>query len=196
MKRRPLNDTERANIADNLLALAAEISAPHAAATQRLIGQALDIGYPSKASGTPSAQSNQTDDDGHPIEPDTPVERAAIDGDRAAGYAADLLSALVELNDDTLSALSALKGWSPRRAVAMCNQCDEPKSPDHSCPEKEWPLCKDCDRPMAPGDRHGGFHARCHQSRRYHGSTQTARVGVEDLELGENVIVIDGVAHG
>lgn len=192
--KRPLKEVERINLAEALRALADELTGPHANDTQQRLGQALQVGYPTKASGTPNAHSNQVDEDGHPIDPDTPTEKAALGHDLASSWAEGLLSSLADLYDDVISAHSGLEGWSssPKRHVAKCKQCDVPKTEDHQCPEKVWPDCKGCGNPMAPGDRHGGRHDRCRQFKVYNGHD---KVSAKRLELTDDLIEDTGVYH-
>ncbi len=119
--------THRAAIADKLELLAHELRRQQAADTMRLIAEAIDgTPYPNQASGTPRQPHNQTDDDGHPIPPDTPTETAALNRDPTTHRAATAINNLWTIHDLTRQTLQTLWSWRPDRAVATCERCGHP----------------------------------------------------------------------
>lgn len=209
---RPLTAPQRAQAAENLRALADELDRSGAADVQALLGVALEVGYPTAGSGVPAQRANRTDENGQPLQPDTRPEALALQPDRVAAEAADLIRRTVRISVQARRAADQLAGWHAGRAVRFCPRCAHPYEADATrcrqvvdgvqCAAREETdrRCRgeNCPRPdpvMRPGEHlRSGLcdvcRKRADRKRTRPPSERIARV--ERLYLDDNMIEADG----
>jgi hypothetical protein len=205
---RRLATTEREHLAATLRALADELTAAHAGHVQQLLLDATGRHIPIKDSTVAAQPTNGVDEDGHPVQPDTPTERAALGTDpdtaRVAARAEQALRTLRRLSRDTADVLSLLHAWDPWRSVAPCPRCGQPFDRRYArcqavvngaqCGSSQTHerRCKVCDEPQQPGQSLRG--GRCNTCRMFLARRGHDRNTAARLALQSNLIV-DGVAH-
>lgn len=203
---RRIHPDERAAYARLLNALADELTGNHADSVQTLLTDALDYGYPSTSSTVPKQHTNRVDDDGHPLHPDTRPEQLALDPDRMAADAADLIRAVQRIARQAGHLAVRLQAWNPNRVVRRCGACGHPLPRGTSrcqrmidgrrCSATETTERR-CGNPhhnkiMAPGEklRKGpdGIY-RCNTCRMFHERNQRDRTTINSYGLGANVLM-------
>lgn len=182
---RPIRPTEATRLADDLRALADELTRPGAETVQRSIGHALDAGYPPRASTVAAAPTNRVDDDGEYLPPDTQPEAGAIHPDHEATRAAGALHRIRMAAMWARHGTDYLAGWHRDRAVRFCHRCGHPLQGPSSrcenlidgvrCEAREGApprVCRICEQEQGPGQplRSG----RCDRCRKW-----LARHGLE-----------------
>ena len=203
---RPLTSTQRENLATWLQALAEELGRAQARETQQAIGiAATDRPYPSRASTSPPEPSHQTDDDGKPIRPDTPVEAAAINTDPATNDAMQLLRNQRALDKLVRQVLRDLWLWRPDRNVPRCPLCEHPYQRGenrcrqiingHPCtsPKARARVCANgCEIPPGGAVRNGLCN-KCDiaERKKKKSEASTAVASVERIHIQDNVMVDD-----
>lgn len=196
---RILSPDERSRIAGSLRALADELTKPKSHDTQLVLKTALEYGYPTTSSGAGGNRSNQTDEDGKPVQPDTKPEQLAIHPDREAAQAEALLSGLRVIGRQGDLLVAALLAWDPARQVRFCSRCQHPLPDDSSrcqqtdedgrlcsATEKVERICMICDETQQPGEPlRSGRCNRCRLFLRRKGREYTTIAG---YALQDNVI--------
>ena len=193
---RPLSTKDLGELANVLDELAGFLRSEAAPRTQRLLAEFVAIGYPAKASGTPSANSNKVDENGHPVAPDTAVERSAFTEDPGHRFARETIAAQRHLHRDVVALLSALEGLAGSRAIETCGRCDQVLERGRCVTMidgvrcgAEWPTCKGCGEEMPPGDRHGGRCGACAKFRQRNGYDKASAKRYAQMTVD---IVVDG----
>lgn len=197
--RRPrgLTADELARTADDLRALADELTAEHALQVQRLIEVEADPTWPAATSGTGT---------GGGAGGGSPVERAVTDTDRDSGRALTTIGILRQLARLAPLARSALLERSPGRAVALCPRCGHPLDRRYQrcqqiidgvqCGSRAGAerRCSTCDEVQPPGQplRNG----ECDACRKHRRRTGRARVATSMLALRQGLIEEGTYIHG
>lgn len=195
---RTLGPTERIQMAADLQGLAEELMAAHSGAVQRLLREAMDVGFPTRGSTSPVEPANQTDAQGIPVQPDSMPERLALRPDRMAAEAHHLLTMLRRTARLVQSCRRELGSWDPTRPVRRCVRCGHPLAPDQTrcqqlddegrqcgARETEARKCRICGQTQPAGRalRQG----RCNACRMFWERNGRDRATVNRLQLGGNV---------
>ena len=201
---RPFDTKARQDLAEWLETLATELRAPHAGTVQQQLGDtATAKGYPNRSSGVHTTPHHPVDEHGRPVQPDTPTEQAALNGDPQADQAARILDQLVILRRASKEALNGLRAWSPNRRLETCPVCHAPKTGGRCqatdpttgvqcAANKNTRLCRDCGDVCAPGQYRGGRCNACDIAwRRGTGKTRQRWFNTDGLDLGDGLIVVD-----
>lgn len=210
---RPLRVDEARQVAAILVDLANRLATSDR--TLAVIAAALDHGYPARGSTAPTNPTNRTDDDGHPIPPDTRPEALAIQPDQARRQAADLVDRIRHHHRQSVALVVALAQWDPDRPVRHCPRCGHPyegtetrcqqRDPDGvQCGAAENTIRKcandPCGRILGPGEaRRDGRCNRCDVHVRRHGTEWPDKpsdriASVDRIHLQDNLITTEDPA--
>ncbi len=200
---RPPTRTQIADLALLCDQLAAELRKPHAPTVLQALADAADASYPTTASGTSTTPHNQTDDEGRPVQPDTPTEAKALGDDPVARYAGLVLERVATQAKTVRVILAAFDQWNPTRSTAKCPRCDHPIDRRYNrcqrvidgvqcgSSDRNIRMCSNpnCQRIMKPGEylRAG----RCDPCRKHWTAKGVERIPAEALALGRNVMEAD-----
>ena len=197
-KTRPLNDVETANLTEAARSFAEHLASDAGHRALRLLADTATTGYPTRTSTTTPTGSNQTDDNGHPAQADTPTERAALNQDRAATFAGETFADLRTLHELLLRAHSILEGFSPDRHIPRCGHCGYPLERGRCtttingtrCGTEPW-ACIDCGE-TDPAKKDG---ARCMRCKKHKQRNGYSYAGTHQMAEAMDGIIVDGVAH-
>lgn len=204
---RPLRLEEATRIASDGIRLAARLAG--STTSLQVLADALDHAYPNKASTAPTTPTNQVDEDGTPIPPDTRPEALTLNPDRAQQQAATLLTNLRRWGREAERLLTELKTWDPDRPRRYCRLCGNPYGPtDVRCQNiidgrqcaaaAETPRsCSNpiCGKVMAAGEKlRAGRCNRCDVHYRRHDMEWPAKpsdavASVDRIQLQHNVVI-------
>lgn len=205
MRRRPtpLTDAQRQNLVDCLGKIITELKAPNAGNTQRFLADAADNLYASRASTVPPSGGNRTDEDGVPLQPDTPTERLALERDRTVEAMHRLMQDQIAFHELAFRILEGLKGVAPNRRYQVCPRCNSPFPRNSTrCDQivdgrrceasNQDRTCKNCGVPVLPGRMRKD---RCPSCAKYFNTHGRDRIATTSRLTLEETVIIDGVAH-
>lgn len=128
---RPLTKTELTAFGRELGELQKKLKTTSPAILE-LLRDALDHGYPTRASTVPAQPTNEVDENGDPVQPSTQPEAAVVNPDRTARAASDLIDTFRDLHRKTVTLAALIEAWDPNRAVRHCPRCGHPYEDDQT----------------------------------------------------------------
>lgn len=182
-KDRPLNEAEWRNLLGALTLFTKLLASDEGRRVRALLRDMAEAGYPSKASGTLSEPSNEVDEDGLHNQGSSSTERLALNGDRAADFAAGTHRSLRTITDELHMVISTWRGFhhaatsdgTGQRHVPQCGTCGTVyanRDRDCDCVAIPW-QCTDCDE-TDPAKRDGARCGRCKKWRQRHGYARSS----------------------